>query len=99
MTAPQVPEWPAWVNADRATERVFREAEQDLVTYRLQCAAIASVNCRSFIAFEGERNIDVYHLDLLVWPDRRAAKLLALNGWRLDHGQWVCPSHGASSAS
>lgn len=91
--APHVPLWPAWVNENRATERLFREAEErNLVTYRLQCAAITN-GCTSAIAFEGERNIDVDHLDPLVWADRRAARLLALNGWRIDHGRWICGQH------
>lgn len=98
MSAPHVPDLPAWVNADRETESIFRQAEQDIALYRLQCAAITN-GCTSFLAFEGERNIDVDHLDPLVWADRRAARLLALNGWHVDHGRWVCGAHPASSSA
>lgn len=92
MEAPYVPLFPAWVNEERAAEQLFREAERGIAAYRLQCAAITR-GCTAFIAFEGEPNIDVDHLDPLVWADRRAANLLALNGWRLDHGRWICGAH------
>lgn len=92
MAAPHVPDFPAWVNSDRETERIFREAEQGIRLYRLQCAAITN-GCTSFLAFEGGPNIDVDQLDPLVWSDRRAAALLAMNGWRIDHGRWVCGQH------
>jgi hypothetical protein len=86
--------YPAWVDEDRAREREFREREQrsGLVTYRLQCAAIVR-GCMNWLAWEGEPNVDVYQLDELVWPDRRTARFLRLNGWRLDRGHWLCPHH------
>ena len=87
--------YPAWVNTDRAQERDLRERERNLVTYRLQCAAIAN-GCMNWLAWEGEPNVDVYRLDELVWPDRRAAQLLRLNGWRLDYGRWICGHHVVS---
>ncbi len=91
--------YPAWVDEDRAREREFREREQHmgLVTYRLQCAAITR-GCMNWLAWEGEPNVDVYHLDELVWPDRRTARFLRLNGWRLDHGRYVCGHHDGAQA-
>lgn len=52
------------------------------VTHRVQCAVITR-GCTS----------------ALVWTDRseeitdHGRELLALNGWRLDHGQWICGGH------
>lgn len=89
---------PAWVNADRALERGRRDREHrmGLVTYRIQCAAFPN-GCLNWLAWEGEPNADIYRLDELVWADRRTARLLSLNGWRLDHGRWICGHHGESS--
>lgn len=98
MEAPYVPDFPAWVNADRETERIFREAEQGICLYRLQCAAITN-GCTSALVFEGEPSIALDHLDPLVWSDRRAARLLALNGWHVDHGRWICGAHPATVPS
>jgi hypothetical protein len=86
--------YPAWVDSDRAQERDLRDREHAarLMTYRVQCAAITS-GCPNWLAWEGEPNVDIYQLDKLVWPDRRAARLLDLNGWRLDHGRWICGHH------
>ena len=81
---------------DRATLEEFRERESHLVTYRLQCAAITN-GCMNWLAWEGEPNVDIDHLDELVWPDRRTASLLRLNGWRPDHGRWICGHHAPPS--
>jgi hypothetical protein len=55
------------------------------VVHRMQCAAVVN-GC----------------LSVLVWEDRNASenlraedlRRLELNGWRLDHGKWVCGAHG-----
>jgi hypothetical protein len=73
-------------------------AEPMTVIYRLQCAVITN-GCRSAIAIDGPRNIDVYDLDRQVPEDRRVADLLAASGWWLDHGQWVCGNHDTRGRS
>jgi hypothetical protein len=65
------------------------------LTARLQCAAITR-GCMSALVFPVGQNVDVHHLDMAVAVDRRAAALLVMNGWWLDHGQWVCGHHSRS---
>jgi hypothetical protein len=61
----------------------------------MQCAAITN-GCMAFLVFdapEGIRNIDIAHLDPEVPEDAYVARMLAMNGWHLDCGRWVCPAH------
>ena len=62
------------------------------VLYRVQCAVITH-GCPARLVLDGPVNIDLEHLDREVPEDRRVDDLLALNGWRLDYGRWVCPAH------
>lgn len=57
-----------------------------LPVHHVQCAALASCGCESTFTWESPSTEPI---------DAIGERRLALNGWRLDHGQWVCGSHGA----
>ena len=54
--------------------------------HRAQCAAI-SRGCFNFLIWEDD-NSDPQHADEF---------LLTLNGWRKDHGRWICGNHPQSA--
>lgn len=66
--------------------------------YRVQCAAITR-GCQSALVLDAPRNVDVGNLDPQVPEDARVASLLHANGWRVDHGRWVCGLHGTSATA
>ena len=53
------------------------------VTHRVQCAAITN-GCRSTLSWTD--HVSTADVD---------EDLLRVNGWRLDHGLWVCGLHPA----
>jgi hypothetical protein len=55
---------------------------------RLQCAAITN-GCMNSLTFPLGKNADV---ETAIQRDP-VASMLALNGWHLDHGRWVCGNH------
>jgi hypothetical protein len=57
---------------------------------RVQCAAITR-GCGSFLVFPVEQDVDL--LGQATPGDREAHNLLTSNGWRLDHGRWICGLH------
>jgi hypothetical protein len=61
---------------------------------RIQCAAITR-GCTASLTFDAPPGVDAYRLVREVPEDRRVGDLLTLNGWRLDHGRWVCGNHPA----
>lgn len=58
---------------------------------RFQCAAITR-GCMAFLVMPCSPQADLEHLDPEAPEDRHILDLLAMNGWRLDHGRWVCPA-------
>ena len=59
------------------------------------CAAITN-GCAAWLVFDvpdDARNVDIGHLDPEVPEDAYVARTLAMNGWREDHGCWVCADH------
>jgi len=58
----------------------------------MTCAAIMN-GCESHLVLKIPRGVDVTCLDLENGEDLRVARLLAANGWRRDHGRWVCGRH------
>jgi hypothetical protein len=58
-----------------------------MTIHRLQCAAAAATGCTSDLVWED-------HLDTADYVNERLAEL---NGWRKDHGQWICRNHPGPS--
>lgn len=52
-------------------------------THRHQCACIGN-GCMSALVLESPQP---------GW-DEHSERALTLNGWRLDHGRWICGNHG-----
>lgn len=51
-----------------------------IVIHHVQCACITT-GCMSALVFENHSTDALDH------------RLLRLNGWRLDHGRWICGQH------